>query len=432
MNQIANNPFAEPVKSRRPSTGTTAARALEKAVKSAAKNAHAATTIGDSENMGGKVASVYGPYQNGDKWRLVLLSADGRRKSKVLDTYEEAERVKASVAASLSDDAKAPIGMAIDAFMADKRKQGLKPGSLRCWADRLALLPQEIGVAQLSPSDAQALYDTWVGEVAVATHRGRLRFVRSFFAWAIDRGYATVNPFAKVKGIGKPRRGKLQPRVDEARKLYAELFRLAWAGESPAGCLLVQILHGARSSEVWGLRVRDVDAGATRLHVAADGGKTANATRTLEIDVPELQALLLHIREGKQPGDYLFARNCSAASTNSALYKYLHKQCDRLGIPRVCPHSLRGLHATVAVQSGVTSRAVAGVLGHGSDEVTRRHYIAPGTEQAGNARQLAALLAPAESPKPTQTPSLAELVTALRALSPEDRQALAAAVGGKL
>ena len=387
--------------------------------------------IGEDETMGGKAASVYGPYPNGDKWRLVVLTADGRRKAKVVDSFEQAQAIKQTLAASLSDEAKMPIAMAVEEFLAAKRKQGLKPLSVRVWVDRLALLPQDVAMAELTPADAQALYDRWTGSYAVATHRARLRFARGFFAWAIERGYVTRNPFAGVKPIGKPRRGKLQPRVDEARKLYAELLRVAWAGDSRAGCLIVQMLQGARSSEVWGLRVRDLDADGTRLHVAADGGKTANATRTLEIDVPALRDLLRHFSQGKQPGDYLFQRSCAEGSTNAMLYKYLHQVCDRLKIPRVCPHALRGLHATLAVQQGVSSRVVAGVLGHGSDEITRRHYIAPGTEKAGAARDLAALLAPT-GPIPPVTPTPADLRSALLAMTPEDRRALLASVGEKL
>ena len=431
MNQNAHNPFSQPVRSRRPAAATKAARTLEKAVRTATKARAAASEIGDSETMGAKAASVYGPYPNGDKWRLVLLSADGRRKSKVLDTYEEAERVKATVSASLCDEAKIPIGAAVAEYLDAKRRQGLKPLSLRCWADILRHLPHEVSASELSAAEAKALYDAWTGEVAVATHRARLRFARAFFAWAIDRGYVTRNPFASVKPIGKPRRGKPQPRIDEARKLYSEVCRLAWAGDDLAGCLLVQILLGPRSSEVFGLRVRDVDADAMRLHIAADGGKTANATRTIAIEVPMLRDLLRKFALGKHPSDYLFARSCAPSSTNSTLNKYLRKLCRRLEIPRVCPHALRGLHATVAVQSGATSRAVAGVLGHGSDEITLRHYIAQGAAQASNARELAALLAPAEPGNPPQSPAKSDLIAALLSLSPEDRQEILFAVADK-
>lgn len=431
MSLSSDHLFNQPIKHRRATTGTHAARALQRATRGVSNSRRSSSEIGDSEDMAGKVASVYGPYPNGDKWRLIVISADGRRKAKVLDSYDAALHVKASVSASLASDAARPIGAVVDEFIATKQKQGLKAASLRAWGVLLAPLPRDIGVSELSASDAQALYDRWTDEYSAATHRARLRHARGLYAWAIERGYASKNPFVSIKAVGKPRRGKPQPRVDEARKLYRELFRLAWAGESPAGCLVVQILLGPRSSEVWGLRVRDVDAEGMRLHVAADGGKTVNATRTLAIEVPQLRDLLLHYCRSKQPTDYLFPRTCQDGSTSSWLYKYLHKLCVHLNIPRVCPHSLRGLHATLAVQAGATSRAVAGVLGHGSDEITRRHYIAPGADQAGNARNLAALLAPAEPIKPAAPPQ-SDLLAALLALPPEERRAILSAVGEKL
>ena len=38
------------------------------------------------------------------------------------------------------------------------------------------------------------IYDRWTGKLAVATHRARLRRMRSFFAWAIERGYIEKIP----------------------------------------------------------------------------------------------------------------------------------------------------------------------------------------------------------------------------------------------
>ncbi len=49
--------------------------------------------------------------------------------------------------------------------------------------------------------------------------------------------------------------------------------------------------------------------------------------------------------------------------------------CQQAELPVVCPHSLRGLHSSLAVQAGASSSYVARALGHGSDEVTKRHYI---------------------------------------------------------
>lgn len=349
------------------------------------------------------VAHVFGPYASRDKWRVIVISAEGCRLSTVLDSYEMAQAVKVKVSELLLADAEQPIGLAIDEFLGVKRREGLQPVSIECWERCLVSLPRDIDLSDVKPSDAQAIYDRWTGKLAVATHRARLRRMRSFFAWAIERGYIEKNPFAGVKAIGKARRGKPKPRVDEAKKLYAELCRLAWAGESPAACLLVQILVGPRSSEVLGLRVRDLDANGTLLHVAPEGGKTANASRILEIDMPYLLDLLQHYSRDKAPTDYLFP-NSSAKRTNVWLYKYLHRLCDRLGIPRVCPHALRGLHATLAVKTGVSVRAVADALGHGSVEITKRHYITPGADRVGAGRELAALLAPSEPSQPQEAP----------------------------
>lgn len=43
-------------------------------------------------------------------------------------------------------------------------------------------------------------------------------------------------------------------------------------------------------------------------------------------------------------------------------------------MPVVCTHSLRGLWATLAVESGAASHVVAANLGHHSFAVTERHY----------------------------------------------------------
>lgn len=45
-----------------------------------------------------------------------------------------------------------------------------------------------------------------------------------------------------------------------------------------------------------------------------------------------------------------------------------------LAVSADCPRSLRGLHATLAVQSGCALHVVAASLGHGSTEMTPRHY----------------------------------------------------------
>jgi integrase len=51
--------------------------------------------------------------------------------------------------------------------------------------------------------------------------------------------------------------------------------------------------------------------------------------------------------------------------------------CCAAKTPIVGPHGLRGTHATLAVQAGVTGDAVARALGHESFAVTAGHYAKP-------------------------------------------------------
>ena len=65
------------------------------------------------------------------------------------------------------------------------------------------------------------------------------------------------------------------------------------------------------------------------------------------------------------------------------------------------PHSLRGLHSTIAMERGATSGVVAAALGHGSFAITARHYVSPQTLANAKTRKVAAALAgPAPRPIP--------------------------------
>ena len=105
----------------------------------------------------------------------------------------------------------------------------------------------------------------------------------------------------------------------------------------------------------------------------------------------------------------------------SALWKWLVLFCKRAGLPRVCPHSLRGLHSSLAVKAGATSTYVARALGHGSDAVTRKHYLAPGAlDSARSARVVDVLLGDAE---------LEGIIATLRSLSSDQLDRVCSAVG---
>ena len=59
------------------------------------------------------------------------------------------------------------------------------------------------------------------------------------------------------------------------------------------------------------------------------------------------------------------------------MLKRVYQLCDEAGVRRVCTHSLRGLHGSLATETGATAEMVARQLGHAGTAVTHGHYIAP-------------------------------------------------------
>ena len=82
------------------------------------------------------------------------------------------------------------------------------------------------------------------------------------------------------------------------------------------------------------------------------------------------------------------------------MHRTVRTICAKAGVPLVCTHSLRGLWATLAVQSGAVSHAVAESLGHQSFAMTQKHYAQPAAvSNAATARVLDRLDNSQGSPK---------------------------------
>lgn len=99
--------------------------------------------------------------------------------------------------------------------------------------------------------------------------------------------------------------------------------------------------------------------------------KTQAGRRTLE--VPEvLQPYLLKLAEGKVPTARLFPSHWRDWPR-----KWVQRICKEVGVPKVCAHSMRGLHSTLALQAGTSGHVVAASLGHESPATTLQSYADP-------------------------------------------------------
>lgn len=367
--------------------------------------------------MAAKNTHVFGPYRSGKRWRLLLRQGSAQQ-ALPFDTQEEADSAKVQLLKTLEDASCRTIADATAEYLDFKRESGCKERTLQACMGKLAFLPQSAALASVTPEKAEQLYRRQTESMSAATHHKSLRHAKALFEFCVKRRYLAGNPFKDIRPIGKANAGKPQLRRDEAKRLIDVLLRHADAGDRSALALLVQLLMGLRSGEVLGLRKRDIDADGTILIVA--GTKTKNAHRLLAI-APVLRDLLGRRVAALAPAALIFAdEGRDAPLPTDHLFKKLHKFCALAGVPAVCPHSLRGLHSSLAVEAGATSAVVAAALGHGSDAVTLKHYIAPSALDAARASRVAAALL---------EPELDQLVSALRSLSPAQLARVLSAVG---
>lgn len=310
---------------------------------------------------------IHGPYRARKRWRILHVDREGRQTPHSFATQAEAEQAIADLRAALEHE-RLTVGKLIDMYRDHQKRKGNKPGSIRTTRYRLrAMFPnQDLSVAQITRRRAQRLYDHLCDATKPDTHRNTLAEVKTFCRWAVRRGYWRTSPFEEVEGIGRRTRGKEQLTADEARALVAACV----ADGSDAGdAVLCSLLLGMRSTEITSLIGRDLVAATQSLRVR--DAKTTAGRRTVAVPDGLWQRLAARVGE---PTEELFP-----GRDRHWLRQQAHRLCTLAGVPVVCPHGLRGTHASLATEAGVAGHVVAATLGHTSFEgMTAKAYAQPG------------------------------------------------------
>jgi integrase len=359
---------------------------------------------------------VVGIYPDRERFRVVVCE-NGKRKSLILATQEEAQRVASELTASLSRPRRqVTVAEALAEWTSERvRAATCKPLTIREQDARLhAFLADCLSqdIASLTSEQATQLYQAFIlrpakksgKPPAAASHRLYLKLSRAFFGWAQEQGLCAANPFAGVKPLGRVQHGKPQLRIDEARRFLAAAFQHHAQTQEPLAVgVAAALLMGLRTSEVLERRVRDIESGAQILCI--ERGKTANASRRLEVP-SVLRPYLLSLTSGRA-GDELVFGHTRAGQPRSRQYLHalVRRLCQRASVPPICTHSLRGLFATLGVQSGAVTHSVAASLGHGSFATTELHYAQPGAADSAASQRVSALLSEAPAVEPAAPPA---------------------------
>ena len=335
---------------------------------------------------------VHGPYRHGRKFRIVVVNERGEKAASLYETEKQANQVKRAVLREANATTFKILSEAFEMYeMYLRHEKQNRAVSVAATVTRLrGFFPDhEMDVRSVDPVRAQAYYTTYretpstrtKKPPSVDTHRNVLAEAKTFMAWCVKKKLILANPFEGIEGIGRRRHGKVQLRIDESRKWMKVAVRLAERGDKGAVMALMTLLLGMRAGEITDRVVRDVDDEGRLLWIPSS--KTAAGKRSLEIPAL-LQPFIKKLTTDRKPDERLFGQ-----VWRDRPRKEVVRICKLAKVPVVCAHSMRGLHSTLAVQSGITGHVVAQALGHESFATTKQSYAS--RESFDSARQTATL-----------------------------------------
>lgn len=255
--------------------------------------------------------------------------------------------------------------------------------------------------------NGRALSDTTVHHVHVLLVR--------VLGFAVDTGALKVSPLASLPKDLRPRPARRS--ADDLRHWTPDQAKayLAAARQERLYALHVLALNiGLRRGELIGLQWGDVDLEAGTLavrrsrtsvgrSVVESAPKTANARRTIELDLAVVDALRSHRRQqlterlawGEAWADtgYMFTREDGHPLRPDAVRELVRPVAGRAGVPWIGVHGMRHTSAVLALAAGVPAKVVAERLGHYSAAFTLDTYahVVPGMQRAASAAISAAM-----------------------------------------
>jgi integrase len=321
------------------------------------------------------MCKVYLCKDRGETWRVRVVDTESRKKKSYLFATESEAR---GAMPGIQRAYRRPIGVkmskALEEYGEHLATRGNRPGrpnrprTIETTLGRLGkVFTSDVVSGELTPAIVRALWDAFKAGKAVDTLLNTLAQAKTFFRWMKARGWLK-HPEALdgIEVLGRRKRGKPQLTEDESKRFLECALGLGGGGDVGAVAAVTALVLGMRASEIAERIVRDLDAGGTKLRITS--AKTAAGIRTMKVP-PVLQPLLKALADGKQPGDRIFG-----AVHRHWVLRSVKRICTAAGVPVVPAHGLRGTHARLAVEAGISGDVVAASLGHESFATTTASY----------------------------------------------------------
>jgi integrase/recombinase XerD len=203
------------------------------------------------------------------------------------------------------------------------------------------------------------------------------RVLRAFFRWAAEEADIR-NPFTNIRIPRVPNAWRIEVLTDEE---VAALFRGCDQTGTPfmvarnRTILSILLDSGARSSELLGLEIGDIDPQEGLFMVRGKGGKV----RPIVIGTfarRELWAYLAHHRTKiNTPYDALFLNSKGEPLTYTGLSQMFRRLKERTGIEGARAHICRHTAATNLYKNGMRGPTLQAIMGHTNFNTTKRFYL---------------------------------------------------------
>ena len=320
------------------------------------------------------MCKVSKPYKDRDRWRVRVTDLEsGAMRNYIYRTKAEALAARRKLLSEYRRPVGLPMPKALEAYQTHLETKGNvpsrgpnKPRTVETTMHRLrSVFATEIITGELTAPVMLELWERWVPGKATDSALNVLAQCRTFLAWLIKKGWSEYpGLLAGIEVSGKRKKGKPKLTHDEAHKLIA--WCLSHPDDPGAVATAMAFLLGMRASEIVARTVRNLDGKGTLIEIT--DAKTEAGERTLKLP-SKLQPLLAGLAAGKNPDDRLFG-----GQNRHWVLRSVKRCCSSAGVRIVGPHGLRGTHAKMAREVGVSGVLLARAMGHESETTTTEHY----------------------------------------------------------
>jgi integrase len=221
----------------------------------------------------------------------------------------------------------------------------LKAHTLEEWGDRL--------IDQITPHDIRQLVQSRVGTKSSSSQQSLVKFIRSVFQFAVERGYVKVNPVPqfRFKLVEKVKRVLTEEQagtlLTKAKVLGSEWYP-HWA---------LAIYTGMRSGELYALTWDKVSFENRQIVVdqawnSKDGFKSTKSGHDRIVPINDnLMHVLKELKLANEGGQFVLPRQGKWDKGEQA--RELQKFLILNGLPPVRFHDLRATWATILLSKGV-------------------------------------------------------------------------------